>query len=481
MRRILLCLCLLCLLMNGLAVWAHGDEDHTDDAPAPVIAVPAAELSYHEHVRPLLELNCAGCHSQGQIAGDIPLTDADAVVSLAADIAFHVAVGSMPPWMPSRANLPLKYDRSLSDAEIAIIAGWAQQGAALGDLQDYAPPAADAAAAPVRPDLTLQLREPYTPAAGLVDDYRCFAFPLDIDAPQFITGYEFFPDVSEMAHHAVIYLLGAEDRAVQERSAGDGQLGWTCYGGLNLPQRRSQLFGPQMLGTWTPGTSPEQFPPDSGFLTEPGDFVVLQMHYNLAITHQPDHSRLHLQLEPAASELTQLLTIPLTAPVEIPCPSGVSGPQCEREYALERMERLYGEETGRLSDSRLRNCGQTLADYADSIGENASTACDFSLPLPIPLKVYGVYGHMHELGRSFRMELNPDSENPLMLLDIPNWDFHWQDRYQFAEPLPAGFGDVLRMRCTWDNSLSAAPRYVVWGEGTTDEMCFGLVLVSVAV
>ena len=54
------------------------------------------------------------------------------------------------------------------------------------------------------------------------------------------------------------------------------------------------------------------------------------------------------------------------------------------------------------------------------------------------------------------MELNPGKENAVLMLDIPRWDFHWQDRYQ-VEPLRITFGSTLRMSCTWDNSLSDDP------------------------
>ena len=120
--------------------------------------------------------------------------------------------------------------------------------------------------------------------------------------------------------------------------------------------------------------------------------------------------------------------------------------------------------------------GISIPGYADDAGENARTFCDYLSPYFNPVTVYGVLGHMHELGRSFRMELNPDGESPL-LLDIPRWDFYWQDRYEFVEPVQISFGSVLRMSCTWDNSLSDDPRYVVWGEGTADEMCFATVMV----
>lgn len=472
MRNLIL---VLILLLSAIPVLAHGDEGHDEDEVEEVaigaVTVPE-NLTYHEHARPIIEAKCAACHSDGQIAGYAPFTAAEDVVWAADDIKFHVVNGIMPPWPPSRTNLPLKYDRSLSDEEIAIIAAWVDDGAALGDSHDYAPAPTDAFEfEDIRADLTLQLEEPYIPAEDALDDYRCFAFPLDIDAPQFVTGYEFLPDVLEMAHHGIVYLVEEDARgAIQARDYADGKPGWSCYGGTGLDDSGD------MLATWTPGTFGVAFPAGAGYRIEPGQHVVLQMHYNLWTARQPDQTRILLQLEAEAAGLAELTTIPLTAPVEIPCPAGVEGPQCERENAIKRIADLYGAELSELPDKRLTHCRQTLDDYAENTGENARAYCDYPSPFFKPLTVYGVLGHMHELGRSFRMELNPDSEDSLLLLDIPRWDFHWQDRYQFVEPVTITFGSVLRMSCTWDNSLSDDPRYVVWGEGTADEMCFGTVM-----
>ena len=470
MRYLVLCLL---IFMSSLTILAHGDEDHDDDAleAADISAANIPEHpTYHRDVRPIIEASCVACHSDGQIAGYAPLTVAEDVAWFAPDIKFHVVNGLMPPWMPSSANLPLKNDRRLSTEEIALIAAWADDGAPMGDPHDYTPAATDGFDfAEVRPDLVLELDEAYAPADDVLDDYRCFAFELEIDAPQFVTAYEFLPDVAEMAHHSIFYLFdeGAE-RAIQRRNHADGRPGWTCYGGPGLSRESA------WLGGWAPGASPILFPAGTGFLIRPSQFIVVQMHYNLWTTNQPDSSRIVLQLESAENELAELMVLPLAAPVEIPCPAGVAGPQCEREQALERIAELYGDESRLYPDRLLRRCRQTLADYAENTGENAMGYCDY--PSDGPLTVFGVLGHMHELGRSFRLELNPEGEAPLLLLDIPRWDFHWQDHYFFVEPLQIALGDALRMSCVWDNSLSDEPRYVVWGEGTTDEMCFGTLL-----
>ena len=54
------------------------------------------------------------------------------------------------------------------------------------------------------------------------------------------------------------------------------------------------------------------------------------------------------------------------------------------------------------------------------------------------------------------------------------------------EPVAVQPGDVIRVTCTHDATLrqrlpqlrEQPPRYVVWGEGTADEMCLGLIVWS---
>jgi len=58
------------------------------------------------------------------------------------------------------------------------------------------------------------------------------------------------------------------------------------------------------------------------------------------------------------------------------------------------------------------------------------------------------------------------------LVDIPAWDFHWQQAYFFSTPLPITVGTQLSLSCTWDNPTGAA---VTWGEKTSDEMCLSYI------
>jgi hypothetical protein len=93
---------------------------------------------------------------------------------------------------------------------------------------------------------------------------------------------------------------------------------------------------------------------------------------------------------------------------------------------------------------------------------------------------------MHLLGASIRLTLNPGTARERVLLDIPRWDFHWQNAYALARPVRARAGDVVRVTCRHDvgkrlrgeHGIPRTPRYVVWGEGTSDEMCLGVLQVT---
>jgi len=94
---------------------------------------------------------------------------------------------------------------------------------------------------------------------------------------------------------------------------------------------------------------------------------------------------------------------------------------------------------------------------------------------------------MHLLGRSISMELNPGTPQAQKLLDVPAYDFDNQAIRPLAQPVTLKPGDTIRLSCTYDAGLrkelpqlrTLPARYVVWGDGTSDEMCLGLLVMAV--
>ena len=92
---------------------------------------------------------------------------------------------------------------------------------------------------------------------------------------------------------------------------------------------------------------------------------------------------------------------------------------------------------------------------------------------------------MHLLGRSIRIEVNPGRDDAQTVLDIPVWDFDNQGA-QPITPIRLQRGDEVKVTCEHDQELrdllpafeGQPDRYVVWGEGTTDEMCLGILQVA---
>jgi hypothetical protein len=222
-----------------------------------------------------------------------------------------------------------------------------------------------------------------------------------------------------------------------------------------------------VIGAWVPGSTPTQFPQDTGLLIPAGGFIILQMHYNTQANTEPDQSQLVLDIA-AENDLGAVRVLDINAPVEIPCPEGVIGEACRREYAIAR--------SGDGSDTLLAICGQSLEDYANQDPTNAVSTCNYRVP--VSGWALAIMSHQHKLGVSTRTVLNPGTPNEQMLIDIPVWDFDWQGSYWFAEPIWLNEGDTINLTCVYDNSISRdnpEPVYIVAGEGTNDEMCLNFI------
>jgi hypothetical protein len=451
-------------------------------------------------VAPIFAEKCAGCH---RVGGPAPfaLTSARGAAARARAILDTTRRGAMPPWMPG-ADSPEYLGQSrriLTGAEKTLIARWVRGGARIGRGGTIAP--AGPGAAGTGTALTLTPGRAYLPrsAVGGMDDYHCFLLEPNLAEDSFVTGAVVRPQQTSIVHHVILFEatgVNLDDARRLDRTSGGN--GWTCFGGPGLSEThptpeavlsdRDRLGSPPWIAAWVPGRATNETPAGTGVLLHAGAAVVMQVHYNLMHRPRPDRSRAVLGLVPAAgSGLTPLDTMLIPAPVELPCPAGVSSPLCSRDRALEDERRKYGTNAALIPLGLLYICDKSLADYPANAGaaKDVRTSCDRTVNRP--LTIHGAGGHMHLRGVDIDVELNPGTSRARTLLHIPRWDFHWQDAYYLAQPVQAEPGDVIRVTCRFDNSTRnqpvvgkrrLAPRYVLWGEGTTDEMCLGLLQVA---
>lgn len=431
--------------------------------------------SFAREVRPILEANCASCHQPGQIgATHWELADAGDAAEVADGLAVVTSAGYMPPWPASDAGVPLQHTRGLSEDQIATIASWAEAGGPL-DVDADAPVEApdEPEVALPRADVSLPLPEPYSGESGDEDDYRCFLLDPGFTEPSYVTGYLFEADRLDVVHHALVYRNAGADRAKLEAAdAADPGSGWSCAVGMGPGA------GGALVAGWVPGQRPQDFGEGVGFRFEPGDVLVSQIHYHYEGARPTDNSVLHLEVAPPGTEPVALETRSLIGPVELPCPPGSTEPLCDRGAAMADVAARFGPGGPITADGLHRICRTTPEQLAaGSDGITATTTCDYRIRREGD--IVDVLGHMHELGSNYRMTLNPGTPEETVLLDIPTWDFDWQLNYQPVDPVPVDRDDTIRVECTWDRRVNptAAMRYIVFAEGTEDEMCFSTVTV----
>lgn len=332
--------------------------------------------------------------------------------------------------------------------------------------------------------LDLSVPKPYKPKAPTYgnDDYRCFVLDPRLKRPAFVTGLDVVPGRPEIVHHVILFRLGPDAlaAATAKDKAEKGQ-GWTCFSGAGLDSGPGTgLDDAPWLGAWAPGGGERILASDIGIPLEAGSRIVMQVHYNLLGGSGSDTSSARLRIAPGTAKLAALETMLIPAPVELACRPGKSEPLCDRESAVRDVIGRFGDRSGQTVLGLQLLCGGDIEHPRASPVQS----CDRTIRNPVTVRA--VAGHMHLLGRSIQVELNPGKPQARTLLDIPVWDFDNQGAQSLKKPAKLLPGDVLRVTCRHDQSLrdvvpalqKQPERYVVWGEGTTDEMCLGLVLVT---
>jgi hypothetical protein len=183
----------------------------------PPTAASPAPVTFSKDVAPILQKACQNCHHPGAIAPMSLLTYQDAR-PWARSIKQKVMSREMPPWYIDRhvGITKFKGDPSLTDAEIAVITRWVDQGAPAGNPADMPPPRQFAEVDKWhigKPDMVVSLPKAYELRANGPDEF----YDVDVDPgfteDMYIAAVETKPEAYsfKVVHHATVNMI--EDEA----------------------------------------------------------------------------------------------------------------------------------------------------------------------------------------------------------------------------------------------------------------------------
>ena len=378
-----------------------------------------------------------------------------------------------------------KGSKKLSSTEIQVQAfGGVTYSQLLDVAKSLAPVKASSTPAPTPTSSDLVLTTPTytpTPPKGSSDEYRCFLLDPKFTADTFLQSVTIAPDNLKVSHHGILYKVPAASvsatKAIDAQNPGDG---WPCFGDTGIPGASafSGASASSWISFWAPGGNFKAYPAGVGMKISSADQFILQAHFHTMEPATANKASMKVSLQLASTAVSELKTMLVAAPIEIPCAPNESGPLCVRSAALLDLAKRTSTKTAFQETALLIACGK------DPIKPIPSSTSDCTNTLRSPIKIYGATGHMHQLGRSITITHQSASTSVVTVLSTrPMWDFDNQTTDWQSTPILAKAGDTIKVTCTFDIGLRAllsvykniSPNYVVWGEGTRDEMCLAII------
>ncbi len=139
----------------------------------------SAHSSFYRDVLPVLQNRCQQCHRKGEI-GPFALKDFAEVRDWGPTIREAVAERRMPPWPADPHFGKFSNDMSLSDAEIATITKWVDEGCPEGNPAEKPPERKFVDGWNIgKPDRIFKMEQPFhVPATGVVGYQEIYASPV---------------------------------------------------------------------------------------------------------------------------------------------------------------------------------------------------------------------------------------------------------------------------------------------------------------
>jgi hypothetical protein len=329
--------------------------------------------------------------------------------------------------------------------------------------------------------VTTHAAAPYTPKAinGGTDDYHCTLIDPHVTKNSFIVSSQFFPgsgpSVKEV-HHAILFLVPPALLKAARAADNKGQ-GWTCFGEPPvLGKGLGQFLSMPWLSAWAPGHGRDVMPIGTGTPLPAHSLIIMQVHYNLLAGDLRVSPHAQLDTVPASTHVRPTSIQPLVSTPNVPCPAGVTGPLCDRQAELSDLAKRFGAYMTLFDMGMEAVCGQDPTNPP----QGTTTSCVWHIGSAG--YIVRVAPHMHLIGTSMRITLNPGTAKQSVLMNVPKYDFNYQKATNLTKWVKVTPGETVKVSCTYDPKLAQElpalrklpPHYITWGDGSSDEMCLGL-------
>lgn len=379
--------------------------------------------TWSDDVATIFYNKCGQCHHNGGIAPFSLLTYNEAG-PMASFIYSAVDTEQMPPWPPNNNYQQYAHDRALSSTEKTTVLNWINNGALEGNPANTPPPPVYQTGSLLgNGDLEVQIPT-YMSKATASDDYVCFAIPSNLTTNKMVRAIEIVPGNPQIVHHALIYIDDNPNGSVTDTIGGDCQ-------GPSSPTAK-------LLTGYTPGSTPMVLPSSSplklGFPMSSNSQIYIGMHYPEGSYGMYDSTKVIFHFYP----------------------DGEVG-----------IRTLYTE--------------MALENWSFNLPPEQITAVNDTYYVPINASIFSVFPHMHLLGKSMVVYGVEPNQDTVKLIDIPDWNFEWQDFYKLKYMQPVSIGTILHANAIFDNTSSNPnnpnnpPISVGAGLNTLDEMMIAFI------
>lgn len=384
-----------------------------------VVAIAAAP-TFNKEVLPILQANCQGCHRPGEVAPMSLIHYSDAR-PWAKAIKNAVASRRMPPWFAEEGSVHIANDRRLSQKDIETIIAWVDGGAAEGDAKDKPAPLAFNNGWNIKPDMVIEMPEPYQlPAKGTVD-YQYILVKGNIQQELWVKSAEMRPGNSRVLHHGKVFVRPTGSKFMANAIPG------VAYARTTAGENEMS-DGNDIIGKFNPGLGAQTFEIDgSAKLIPKGSDFVFELHYTTMGQETSDRSKVGLVLAKGQPEKRYFLSPGTPAAFNLTIPAGDSHAEVVSEVTINE-----------------------------------------------PATLVYVQPHMHVRGKDYEMRLiYPTGESETILK--AKWDFEWQLGYNLAKPIDMPKGTRMLVTTHYDNSannkFNPDPTATVnWGDQSWEEM-----------